>query len=107
LAEIRALKWLADRGEQPEDVAHLCCGWDIQCGNRKYEVKGRRSLRTDIRLTHNEYAQAKKHKGRYVLLIFTADREEALMKVTPEIVPDPAPTREWEERKVTEYLLME
>jgi len=106
-AELRALEWLTEEGFEPRDVAHLCVGWDIECGPRKYEVKGRRTPATVIRLTENEYSKAEEHKGQYLILVFTAETLEELAEATPEVIPDPTRTREWGVRTVKEYLLSE
>lgn len=88
-------------------MARLCLGWDIECGDLKYEVKGRHSPKAVIRPTENEYRQAKKHKGKYSLLVFTAESESELKKSMPETIPDPVRTREWKVREVKEYSLDE
>ena len=106
-AELRAMEWLSGQGATPKDVAHLNLGWDIECGGRKYEVKGRRAPATTIRLTQNEYGQARRHRGNYLMLVFTAQTPEELAKAQPEVIPDPARTREWKVRTVKEYMLQE
>jgi hypothetical protein len=84
-------------------------GWDIECGDDLYEVKGRKSRRTKIRLTQNEWAAAKKHKKRYSLLLFTAGDERALRRQSPKEFPNPTETESWTEtpRTVYEYFLEE
>jgi len=107
MAELRAMDWLMNQGMRPRDVASLCVGWEIECGERKYEVKGRRTRATTIRLTENEYAQARKHRRHYMLLVFTAENEKELAKAEPKVIPDPTRTRDWGVRIVREYLLHE
>jgi len=58
-------------------------------------------------LTQNEYAQAKRYKDDYVLLIFTAETEETLKQAVPEVLHDPVGTRKWDERIAREYLLVD
>jgi hypothetical protein len=106
-AEERALKWLSARGLKPRDVAHLSLGWDIECGDMKYEVKGRRSSMTVIRMTENEYKKALNHKEKYILLVFTAGSLAELKKCLPDKIPDPVRTRDWAVRMAREYLMEE
>jgi uncharacterized protein DUF3883 len=107
LAEQRAMTWLRERGEKPKDVASLCCGWDIECGEDRFEVKGRKSSLSTIRLTENEWKAAKKLGKRYTVLLFTAPTKKKLRTAMPRKIPDPARTEKWNE-KVTvtrEYFL--
>jgi len=106
LVEIRALRWL---GKNAKDVAHLRHGWDIEYGDDKFEVKGRKSSQTTIRLTENEWKAANKFGKRYMVLLFTAPTEKKLAKAEPRKIPDPARTEKWNERiTVTrEYFLNE
>jgi len=106
-AEARAIVWLRERGYSPESVAHLNKGWDISCGNRKFEIKGRKSVRTAIRLSQNEWLAAKKFKKEYTVLIFTAPTKETLKKVAPMQVADPTRTESWTPRIMYEYILAE
>ncbi len=105
LAEIRALEWL---GKKAHDVHKLNYGWDIELDNIKYEVKGRKSKNTTIRLTQNEWNAAKKHKKQYVILLFTAANKKQLKKAEPERIANPT-QESWEERKrtISEYFLNE
>ena len=109
-AEERALAWLrSTREREPKDVSKENKGWDIECGEDLYEVKGRKSPRTKIRLTQNEWAAARKHEKRYTLLLFTAADERALQKQSPKEFPNPAETESWTEtpRTIYEYFLEE
>jgi hypothetical protein len=109
LAELRAITWLEENGKKPKDVADLRCGWDIECGEDKYEVKGRKSRQTTIRLTENEWTAAKKFGKRYAVLLFTAPTKMKLKKAKPWKIPDPVNTEEWT-RRITvthEYFLDE
>lgn len=109
-AEERALAWLSStRDQKPKDVSKENKGWDIECGEGLYEVKGRKSHRTKIRLTQNEWAAARRHKKRYTLLLFTAADERALRKQSPKEFPNPAETESWTEapRTIYEYFLEE
>jgi len=106
-AEKRAFSWLKSRGEKPIDVSHLCVGWDLECHKKKYEVKGRKSHNTIIRLTQNEWFEAKKHKKNYTLLIFTAPTNAKLKTANPAQIPDPANTCSWKPKIVREYFLNE
>lgn len=71
-AEKRAMAWLREQGLDPVNEADLHKGWDISCGDLKFEIKGRKSHRTAIRLTQNEWTAAKRLKKHYTVLIFTA-----------------------------------
>jgi hypothetical protein len=106
-AEDRAMKWLRDEGYEPQNVAKQNKGWDIECGDEVFEVKGRKSLSTLVRLTENEWRAANRLGKRYTLLIFTAADEKKLRSAQPEKFPDPARTESWtaRERVVLEYFL--
>jgi len=39
--EDRAMQWLRDEGYQPQNVANKDKGWDIECEDEVFEVKGR------------------------------------------------------------------
>jgi hypothetical protein len=107
-AEKRAMAWLRELGLDPANEADLHKGWDIACGDLKFEVKGRKSHMTAIRLTQNEWAAAKHLKKQYTVLIFTAANKEALIRATPQQIVDPASNPEsWKERVVLEYVLVE
>ncbi|OGR41949.1 MAG: hypothetical protein A2X35_11625 [Elusimicrobia bacterium GWA2_61_42] len=106
-AEARAMVWLGERGYQPTNVAHLNVGWDITCGNSRFEVKGRKSPRSAVRLSQNEWRAAKKFKREYTVLIFTAPTKEALQMTTPMQIPDPTRTESWTPRVMYEYILAE
>lgn len=106
-AECRAMEWLKERGYEPQNVAHLNCGWDIACGSDKFEVKGRKSATTAIRLTENEWRSARHLKSKYTLLIFTAPTLETLKRARPVQIPDPTRTAEWGRRVTFEYILSE
>ncbi len=104
-AEERAMTWLRKRGYTPHDVSHLNKGWDITCGDDKFEVKGKRSQTVAVRLTQNEWASARRLKARYTLLIFTASTLEALKRSVPVQIPDPTRTEVWSRRVTYEYIL--
>lgn len=104
LAEQRAMKWL---GPNAKNVASKCLGWDIECGAYKYEVKGRKSVSTTVRLTKNEWKAAKKYKKKYTLLLFTASTKEELSKAEPREITNPTQTEKWNIRLIREYLLNE
>lgn len=106
-AEARAMIWLKSRGLNPESVAHLNLGWDISCGEEKFEVKGRKTPLTAIRLSQNEWNAAKKFGQSYTLLVFTASTHEGLEKAVPMQVPDPTKTESWNPRITYEYILSE
>ena len=106
-AEARAFKWLKDRGYSPKDVSLLNKGWDISCGEDRFEVKGRKSRRTAIRLTQNEWAAANRFRKQYTVLIFTASNKEALRKADPRQLANPAKSASWTPRVVYEYVLNE
>jgi hypothetical protein len=106
-AEERAMQWLKDKGRKPQDVADRHLGWDISCGDEMFEVKGRKSAKTVIRLTQNEWNAAKKHGKKFTILLFTAPNREKLKVATPVKIPDPTNTREWNRRAIYEYLLDE
>lgn len=103
-AEERALAWLRGQGFRPKDVARDCLGWDIEVGDSKYEVKGRRTTKTAIKLTENEWKAARRHGKRYTLLIFTAATSAELRGAKPREVIDPARFGAWRTRRVLEYL---
>jgi hypothetical protein len=109
-AEERALAWLRSTFKKdPKDVSKENKGWDIECGEGLYEVKGRKSSRTKIRLTQNEWAAAIRYKERYTLLRFTAVDERSLQRQSPEEFPNPAETLSWKKRPrvIYEYFLEE
>jgi hypothetical protein len=106
-AELRAMSWLRGNRRKPDDVADRCYGWDIECGEDKFEVKGRKSPATKIRLTENEWKAANRVGKRYSLLIFTAADLEKLKVAQPVRIPDPAKTAEWSKKPIFEYFLNE
>ncbi len=106
-AEERAMKWLKRRGYSPKDESSLNRGWDIACGDAKFEVKGRKDQRGAVRLTDNEWMAALRHKARYTLLIFTAPTLDKLKKASPVQIPDPTRTESWKRRVTYEYVLEE
>lgn len=106
-AEARAMSWLRTRGYRPKDVAHLNKGWDIDCGRDKFEVKGRKSLRSAIHLTSNEWLAARKLKERYTVLIFTAPTKEVLERTSPVQIVNPTITESWQRRISYEFILEE
>ena len=106
-AEARAMLWLKERGYQPKNVAHLNVGWDITCGSSRFEVKGRKSARSAVRISQNEWRAAKKFKKEYTVLIFTAPTKEALRQTVPMQIPDPTKTESWARRVIYEYILAE
>lgn len=106
-SEDRAMVWLKERGYNPESVAHLNVGWDITCGNNRFEVKGRKSSWSAVRLSQNEWRAAEKHGKLYTVLIFTAPTSEALSKAVPIQIPDPTKTESWARRVIYEYILDE
>ncbi len=106
-AEARAMAWLREGGYSPENVTHLNLGWDISCGEFKFEVKGRKSGRTAIRLTENEWRASKRFGKRYTVLVFTASTKEALKRAVPKQIADPRDTELWSRRAVYEYVLVE
>jgi len=85
----------------------LHCGWDIECEDDKFEIKGRKSPVTAIRMTENEWRAALKFKQKYTLLIFTAPTLAKLNKAKPRQFPDPAATQLWSRRVTYEYVLDE
>lgn len=107
-AEKRAMAWLSKQGLDPVNEADLNKGWDISCGKWKFEVKGRKSDRTAIRLSQNEWAAAKKLKKQFTVLVFTAATKKALKSAVPQQFPDPSSNPEsWNVRIVREYVLVE
>jgi hypothetical protein len=107
-AEARAMAWLRELGREPVNEADLHKGWDISCGEDKFEVKGRKSERTAVRLTENEWMAAKRLKKQYTVLIFTAATKAALEEARPRQMVDPANNPEsWMPRAVWEYLLVD
>ena len=106
-AEERAMIWLRKQGLHPVNEAHLNKGWDISCGDEKFEVKGRKSFQTAVRLSQNEWRAAKKYQKQYTLLIFTAPTLNALKNAVPQEFVDPANTESWKKRIVYEYVLFE
>src|SRR5205807_202517 len=105
--EERAMVWLRGRGYTPENVARLNQGWDIRCGPERFEVKGRKSKSTAIRLSENEYRAAKRFGSLYTLLIFTARTSTKLRTAVPDQHPDPAKIDSWNRRIMYEYVLVE
>lgn len=108
-AEDRAMQWLSDEGYEPRNVANKNKGWDIECGDEVFEVKGRKSPGTLIRFTENEWKAANRLGKRYMLLLFTASDEKKLRCAQPAKFPDPANTESWtaRERIVREFFLDE
>jgi hypothetical protein len=107
-AENRAMAWLREQGLDPVNEADQNKGWDISCGELKFEVKGRKSHRTAIRLSQNEWSAAKRLKKLYTVLIFTAASKDSLKSATPRQIVDPTSNPEsWKERVVLEYVLVE
>ncbi len=107
-AEARAVTWLRERGYDPVNESHLNKGWDISCGEEKFEIKGRKSHRTAIRLSQNEWTAAKRFKKQYAVLIFTAANENDLQHAKPKQIVDPVNNPEsWRRRVVYEYVLVE
>lgn len=107
-AENRAMIWLRDQGLDPVNEAHLNKGWDIACGELKFEVKGRKSHKTAIRLSQNEWAAAKRVKKQYTVLLFTAATKDSLKSAVPKQIVDPTSNpQSWKERIVREYVLVE
>jgi Protein NO VEIN, C-terminal len=107
-AEARAMEWLRKQGRKPINDSHLNKGWDIACGDDKFEVKGRKSKGTAIRLSQNEWAAAKRLKKRYTVLVFTAATKGKLHRAMPKQIADPASNPEsWQPRVVYEYILVE
>ena len=105
-AENRAMAWLREQQLNPVNEANLNKGWDISCGELKFEVKGRKSHKTAIRLSQNEWAAAKRLKKQYTVLIFTAATKRLLSSATPQQMVDPSSNPEsWKERIVLEYVL--
>lgn len=107
LAEKRAMIWLKDKGYKPQNDAHRNLGWDITCGEDKFEVKGRKSSRVAVRLSQNEWKAARRFKGRYTVLIFTAPTFDKLKKASPVQIPDPTRTQSWARKVTCEYVLAE
>ncbi len=105
LAELRALAWLRNHGYDPDDVSHMSRGWDIECEGLKYEVKGRKTYKTRIIMTNNEFAKAKQYSDGYVLLIFTARTPIELSQAMPEEFVNPANTLKWNPQAI--YVLNE
>jgi hypothetical protein len=106
-AERRALAFLRDKGMRPVDVSNQYKGWDIECGQALFEVKGRKSLNTTVRLTENEWNSAIKFGNRYTLLIFTAPSKRKLRKSFPKQIANPARSEEWKKEATYEYFLKE
>ncbi|OFW33940.1 MAG: hypothetical protein A3J28_05635 [Acidobacteria bacterium RIFCSPLOWO2_12_FULL_60_22] len=104
-AEERAMKWLRERGYKPQDVTRLNKGWDITCGDDRFEVKGRKSHSVAVRLSQNEWNAARHLKAKYTLLIFTAPTLEKLRRSVPDQIPDPTRTEVWSRRVTYEYIL--
>jgi hypothetical protein len=109
-AEARAMEWLATRYDNPVDESTYNFGWDIRCGDDVFEVKGRKSDRTAVVLTENEWRAAKRLKRRYTVLIFTAANKADLKFAEPSELCDPANNPEsWieKQRTIYEYVLQE
>ena len=106
-AEKRALSWLRSSGFRPKDVAHLNWGWDIDCGSKKFEIKGRKSTKTAIRLSENEWRAASTHGKNYTVLIFTASDKTSLNRANPVEIVDPKKNEIWTRRIKYEYVLAE
>jgi hypothetical protein len=107
-AEKRAMVWLRDSGYEPVDESHMNKGWDIACEQLKFEVKGRKSHRTAIRLSQNEWGAAKRSKKNYTVLIFCAATKAALNSAIPQKIVDPTRNPEsWREQVVLEYVFLE
>jgi len=106
-AEERAMVWLGQRGYAPKDVSNLNIGWDITCGDDKFEIKGRKSCRAAVRLTQNEWRASRQWGARYTVLIFTAATPQQLKKAQPIQIPDPTRTESWRRRISYEYVLAE
>lgn len=103
--ELRAMKWLKEQHYKPVDVSEKCKGWDIECGDIYFEVKGRKNKRTTIRLTKNEFEASKIYKKKYNLLIFTASSKKQLEKTEPVRYPNPSKTLDWKVIYEPQYLL--
>ena len=99
------MKWLRERGYKPQDVTRLNKGWDITCGDDRFEVKGRKSHSVAVRLSQNEWNAARHLKAKYTLLIFTAPTLEKLRRSVPDQIPDPTRTEVWSRRVTYEYIL--
>jgi hypothetical protein len=107
-AEARAMTWLREHGYDPVNESSLNKGWDISCGEEKFEIKGRKSHRTAVRLTQNEWMAARRFKRQYAVLIFTAANKDDLQQAEPKQIVDPANNPEsWKKRVVYEYILLE
>ncbi len=105
--EKRAMKWLRERGYNPVDESRFNKGWDIECGDAKFEVKGRKDERTAVRLTENEWKAARRHTSKYSVLIFTAPTREKLKTANPIQLPNPSRTANWNKKVLYEYILIE
>ncbi len=104
--EQRAKQWIKENwGSPPKDVSHTACGWDLEHGAWKIEVKGRKTRATTIRLSFNEWQAAKKHDKNYMLMVFTAASNRVLRKSKPVRRPDPTQLLDWHEHP--EYWLIE
>ena len=101
------MQWLRDEGYQPQNVANKDKGWDIECEDEVFEAKGRKSPKTVVRLTENEWRAANRLGKQFTLLIFTAPDDERLRVTLPQQFPDPAKTESWtmRERIIPEYFL--
>lgn len=106
-AELRAMNYLQKKGLNPKNVSSQNKGWDIECDNLLFEIKGRKSPNTVIRLTENEWKAAVKYGRRYTLLIFTAVSMHDLRRAFPIQTPNPARTEEWSKKATYEYFLKE
>jgi uncharacterized protein DUF3883 len=107
-AESRAMAWLRQQAYHPVNESDLNKGWDIACGEEKFEVKGRRSHRTAIRLSQNEWIAAKRVNKHYAVLIFTAANKKDLQQAKPKQIVDPANNPgSWRQRIMYEYILVE
>jgi hypothetical protein len=108
--EQRAFEWLREQNLNPLDESDQNLGWDISCDDDVYEVKGRKSRRTTVVMSENEWRAAKRLKKRYTVLVFTAANKAALDVAKPVQYCDPASNPEsWNEKmRVTyDYYLVE
>jgi len=107
-AEARAMIWLLEQGYHPVNDSHLNKGWDISCLEKKFEVKGRKSHRTAVRMSQNEWIAAKRFKEQHTVLIFTATNKSDLQRATPRQISNLANNPEsWKQRVVYEYVLVD
>lgn len=102
--EERAMEWLRDQGRKPVNESDQNLGWDISCDDDVFEVKGRKSDRTAVVVSENEWRAAKKLKKRYTVLVFTAANKAALEAAEPVEYCDPASNPEsWNEKMRISY----